>query len=415
MKEAIRNAIDQPQALEQLYRNQPAEFKKSFNLLYPEIADKTTAQVWYQRLNFASEPSPLWDNKKELILVIVLGLLAAIIAKLPDIFHFKEEDFYARNMSFIVFPVLMVYFSWKKQLASKKNILLALATLGGLIFINLLPQQTNSNTLMLTCIHLPLFFWAMTGFTYIGGNLRSVQSKIDFLRFNGDLLVMMAVILIAGGLLTGITIGLFSLIQIDISRFYFRYIVVGGLAASPIVGTYLVCNIPQLVNKVPPIIAKVFSPLVLITLAVYLVAVLQSGKNPYNDREFLIVFNALLIGVMAIILFFIAEFPRNSGSKISVLLLLALTVLTLVVNGVALSAIIFRIVEWGITPNRLAVLGSNLLIFANLTMVTYRLYTALKNPQGITQVEQSIAYFLPLYTCWFLIVSLFFPFIFSFN
>lgn len=61
--------------------------------------------------------------------------------------------------------------------------------------------------------------------------------------------MMTTIILISGAILTGITIGLFSLINLEIYEFYFKYIVVWGIAASPIVGTYLVQTNPQLVNN----------------------------------------------------------------------------------------------------------------------------------------------------------------------
>lgn len=44
---------------------------------------------------------------------------------------------------------------------------------------------------------------------------------------------MGTITLIAGGLLTGITLGLFELIQINIEQFYGEYIVVSGLRACP--------------------------------------------------------------------------------------------------------------------------------------------------------------------------------------
>ena len=76
---------------------------------------------------------------------------------------------------------------------------------------------------------------------------------------------------------------------------------------------------------------------------------------------------------MAIVFFSIAETQKNPESKISSLLLFALSIVTVIVNGIALSAIVFRISEWGITPNRLAVLGGNILMLINLHVVTYGL------------------------------------------
>lgn len=189
---------------------------------------------------------------------------------------------------------------------------------------------------------------------------------------------MTSIILIAGALMAGITLGLFRLIEIRVEEFYFQYIGIWGLAASPIVATYLVQVNPQLVNKVSPVIAKIFTPSVLVTLLIYLTAIIITGKDPYNDREFLLIFNMLLLGVMAIIFFSIAERSKNSSSKISTLMLLGLSIVTIIINGIALSAILFRISEWGITPNRLAVLGGNILILTNLLLVTYRLFKTVK-------------------------------------
>ena len=226
---------------------------------------------------------------------------------------------------------------------------------------------------------------------------------------------MTTVILIAGAILSAVTVGLFEMINIKIEEFYFSHVAIWGLAAAPIFGTYLVQQNPQLVKNVSPIIAKVFTPLVLVMLVVYLIAIIYTGKDPYNDREFLFIFNLLLIGVMAIILFSISESAQNEAGKIELLLLLGLSIVTIVVNGIALSAILFRIFEFGITPNRLAVLGSNVLILVNLLMVAYRLFKTLRDASEIENVEKSIAMFLPIYSVWTIIVTFLFPLIFAFK
>jgi len=118
---------------------------------------------------------------------------------------------------------------------------------------------------------------------------------------------------------------------------------------------------------------------------------------------------------MAIIFFSIAETQRNTENKISVLLLFSLSIVTIIVNGIALSAIIFRISQWGITPNRLAVSGGNILMLINLLVVTYRLYKAIRNSDEIAIVENSIASFLPIYCLWTLAVTFIMPVIFNFK
>lgn len=409
----ILSNIDSPGQLEKLYRDNKTAFKTEFNLLYPELKDNKLAAYWNERLNYESSEIS-WGSSKELTFVIIAALLAGVIAKLPEILNIDPESFYQRNIGFIVFPILTAYFAWKKGLSIKKLLLAGIAFLLALIFINLLPAGKQSDTLILSCIHLPVFLWAVLGFSYVGDNTKSYPHRLDFLRYNGDLVIMTGLILIAGAVLTGITIGLFSVIGYNIEKFYFEYFGIFGLAAAPIVGTYITQTNPQLVNKVSPVIAKIFSPLVLITLVVYLVAILFSGKDPYKDRDFLMIFNLLLIGVMAIILFSVAETFKKSENRAGSYILLALSIVTVIVNGIALSAILFRIAEWGITPNRLAVLGANILMLVNLLMVTFHLFRHVSKKGDIRNVENSISMFLPVYIIWTIIVTFIFPLIFQF-
>lgn len=413
MKEEILSNLDNPSQLERLYRENKSVFKNDFDLLYPEIKENISAQIWNQRLNFERDEIS-WGKTNELKFVILLSLLAAFLAKLPDFMGISPEYFYPRNISFIVFPLLIIYFAWIQKVNIKKMFVVSVIVFIVVIYMNILPDNNDSHTLILACIHIPLFLWTLLGYIFIDGSLNNYQRRIDYLRFNGDLVVMTAIILIAGVVLSVVSMGLFSMIDVNIREFYFKNVIVSGLAASPIIGTYIVRTNPQIVNKVSPVIARVFTPLVLVTLIVYLAAVIISGKDLYNDREFLIVFNLLLIGVMAIILFSIAETSKGSESKTGVYMLSGLSVLTIIVNGIALSAIVFRISEWGISPNKLAVLGGNILILINLLIVTYRLFKTIKDKNEIDNVEKSIVSFLPVYSLWTALVIFVFPVLFKF-
>jgi hypothetical protein len=415
MKDDILAELDNPRELEKLYRSNKGAFKRAFLTLYPELKGHAFADCWNERLSYESDEIN-WGTRTELLFVIIASLIAGVIAKLPAILHIDEEFFYSRNAGFIIFPILSAYFSWKNALSIGRFLFIAGATLGGLIFINLLPGDANkSNTLLLSCIHLPVLLWALTGYAFVGEQSNKAEPRLGYLRFNGDLVVMTALILIAGAILSGVTVGLFSLIGFNIKPLYFDYVVLVGLPAAPILGTYLTQANPQLVGKVSPVIAKIFSPLVLVMLVAYLVAIIYSGKDPYNDREFLLMFNGLLIGVMAIVFFSVAESSRKEINGTETWVLLLLSVVTIVVNGIALSAILFRISTWGITPNRVAVLGSNVLILIDLLLVTVQLYKVLTRKADVTAVGNVIARFLPVYCLWAAIVTFLFPFLFGFK
>lgn len=414
MKELILSNIGNPAQLEKLYREDRSGFKRTFNGLYPELQNDPLAAFWNARLNYPKDELA-WGSSKDLLFVIVASLIAAFIAKLPAIFQLNEEAFYTRNVSFIVFPALAAWFAWKNKLSINKIAFIVGSMLLAVFYINFLPQAGTGDTLLLACIHLPLFLWPVLGFAFTGEAGDNVDKRLGFLKYNGDLAVMTALIMIAGGITTAITINLFSLIGLQIEDFYFKYIVVCGLPAAPILGTYLTQNNPQLVGKVSPVIARIFSPIVLIMLVAYLVAIIYSGKDPYNDREFLLLFNVLLVGVMAIIFFSVAESSNKERKTAETYVLLLLSIVTILVNGIALSAILFRISEWGLTPNRAAVLGSNVLILGNLLLVTAQLFKMLSKKTAINGVGKMISWYLPLYFAWAAIVTFLFPVLFGFK
>lgn len=414
MKNAILANLDNPAQLERLYRTDKHAFKHAFTLLYPELSGNIIAECWNQRLNYGGEDIS-WGTGRELAFVLIASLLAGFLARLPALVPVSEEFFYSRNAGFIIFPLLAAYFAWKNKLSAGKIISLAGVMLAGLVFINLLPDAQTSDTLLLSCIHLPLLLWSVVGIAFIGDIKNSSERRLGYLSYNGDLIVMTTLILITGGLLSGITINLFSLIGMNIEEFYFRNVVVVGLAAAPIVGTYLVRTNPQLVSRISPVIAKIFSPLVLLMLTIYLGATAYSGKDPYNDREFLLIFNMLLIGVMALIFFSIAGAPRAVKTRGEIWVLLLLSAATIVVNGIALSAILFRIAEWGLTPNRAAVLGGNILILTNLSLVAFRLVRVVNRKADINSVGQVIVLYLPVYCVWATVVTFVFPLLFKFQ
>ena len=414
MKTEILNNLDNPRQLEKLYREDASNFKKEFNQIYPGQQDKASLAFWNERLNYeAAKPS--WGSTTELVIVIVFALLAGLIASIPNITGIDNEKFLFRNISFIVFPLLSAYFIWKQKLAFKQYLFPLLAFIIAAIYINLLPTNKESSSIMLAFIHLPIFLWTIFGYSFLGENIKSSQSRIGFLRYNGDLVVISGILLLSTVLFSAITVNLFDLIGINIEIFYFQNIMIWGIAAIPIVATYLIQTNVQLINKVSPIIAKIFTPLVFINLFIYLSAMVYTKKYPYQDRNVLLLFNVLLMGVMALILFSIAEAGKATKNKFSLIVLFGLSALTLIVNAIALSAIVYRINEFGFSANRIAVLGGNLLIFINLVLVSYKLFlTSFKNGT-IEEIEESIAGYLPVYAIWTGLITFLVPLLFQFK
>jgi hypothetical protein len=87
----------------------------------------------------------------------------------------------------------------------------------------------------------------------------------------------------------------------------------------------------------------------------------------------------------------------------------ALVGVALVVDSVALAAISFRLVSYGITPNRMAVLGANVLIFVNLAGVLFQYVRFLQGRSPIIKLRTWITNYLPVYSAWTALVTFGFP------
>jgi len=275
MKSDILNNLDNPRQLEKLYREDASSFKKEFNHIYPGHQENSSLSFWYERLNFENEKQSI-GSKNDIVIVIAFAFIAGLIANIPNLTGIDKERFLYRNISFIVFPVLSAYFIWKQKLTFKQYFFPLMAFIIAAIYINLLPTNKDSSSIMLAFIHMPIFLWTIFGYSFLGENIKSSQSRIGFLRYNGDLLVMSGILLLSTILFSAITVNLFNLIVINIEIFYFQNIMIWGIAAIPIVATYLIQTNAQLINRVSPIIAKIFTPLVFINLFIYLSAMVYT-------------------------------------------------------------------------------------------------------------------------------------------
>lgn len=349
----------------------------------------------------------------ELFLISFGIIIATFIAKIPQFFGLTEDEYYAKNLSFIIVPTLMGYFIWKKEINIKKAGIALVVIILSWLYMNLLPSVESNDSLILACMHMPILAWTILGFIYIKGEVKNTKSKIEYLIYNSNLAVMSAMLVISGFIFSALTIGMFNLIEVKIETFYFNYVVITGLSAVPLIASYLVENNAGLVNKITPLIAKIFTPLVLIMLTIFTITLFATGKSIYSNRDFLLIFNLVLLGVMALILFSVIEANKLKDNKVNTIVLLLLATITIIVNAIALSAILFRLSEFGVSANRLAVLGANLIIFTNLIIVFFKLIKATKKKDAIEDVANTIVAYLPVYGGWAFIVAFLFPLIFQ--
>lgn len=368
--------------------------------------------------NHPTYASPQVRTRDVLILIAVCTLIGCLI-KLPAVFGFSPDRlfFYERNAGLILFFGLSLFtLATARSWTWKELCLTLLIFLGSALFINRLPIEKGENaSVVLACLHLPLMLWCLYGLIYTGFDVRNIEKRMNYIRFSGDLLLLTALILMAGVLLTGMTLALFSVIDMEIDTFYTEYVVLIGAFLTPIVASYLLRLYPSLLQKVASLLSTLFTPLVLMTLVLFLISMVATGKDPYGDRGFLLVFNLMLLAVVALIVFSVSKTTVKPGKCYFFFVLFALSLVALLVNVTALSAIVYRLGAFGFSPNRVAVLGSNLLLFGNLLITTFDVFQVAFKGSDFVRVERTVARYLPAYAGWTVLVVFGFPFIFNLN
>lgn len=407
----IKNMAD-PHELERMFRKDSEAFKRDFEEAWEQNPNSQILSIWYERLYY-SETENLEKTsrlKRDFLVMGVLAIMAGTSTRI--LFHFIEQNTIAPiNLIFGIIPFITAFFVYKS--GPRKNVVFTIVFLFliSAVYLNMLPLE-EKDSIILAYLHFPVFLWVVAGIAFAGDEYSVRGKRLAYLKFNGEFCILYASMAISGMLLSMITMQLFIIIGMDIEDFYFKNIVLFGAAALAVVASYLVSRDLKLAKNIAPYLAKIFSPLVLITLLAYLVTVIWAGKNPFLDRDFLLVFNGILLLVLIVTIFSITESGAKEKRNISDYVNLALILLALIIDGVALSAIVFRLSSYGISPNRLAVLGVNLLIFANLIWIMGSYAGFLRNKTGPEAIQDSITKYLPIYGLWAAFVTFVFPLIF---
>ena len=94
-----------------------------------------------------------------------------------------------------------------------------------------LPSGSDSVTMAL--IHLPILAWAYAGWTFRGTSWRDPESRMRYVRYNGELLILASLVALGGIVFSGVTIAVFEFISKNAGRWYSRNVGVVGAAGCP--------------------------------------------------------------------------------------------------------------------------------------------------------------------------------------
>jgi hypothetical protein len=331
--------------------------------------------------------------------------------------------FYFRNATLFVFPLLAVYFVWKRGWTAKSALLLALPFAAGGVFANVFPWQTvvidnapkGRDTEVLTILHLPIALWLAVGFAYVRGRWFADGGRMNFVRFSGELAIYYVLIALGGFAVVLFTFMMFRAIDMDPGWFVAGWLIPCGAAGAVIIGSWLVEAKQSVIENMAPVLTRLFTPLFTLLLLAFLVTMAWTGSPINVKREVLIGFDLLLAVVVGLVLYAASARDPQAPPDFFDGLQLLLVVSALVVDGVALWAIAARITEFGFTPNRVAALGENLILLVNLAWTAWVYANFLRRRGTFAALERWQIAYLPVYSIWAALVVVVFPPLFGYR
>ena len=430
---------DDAQGLEALYatlgeQGQADAFAQAIHTLYAQAEENLLYAAWHYRLNTLLKTTvavaPPEQSRVAWLVAIGLGLLNGLLFWLLS--DFQQVTILDRVplLPLIAAPLYATLMMGFVSLTTRRQwarwaVCVGLLVVAVLYVIGMAvwrgDRTMQGSVSMLQMIHLPALAWFAVGLYLLW------DSPTPFARFAGVIKSVEAVItaglfLAAGGVFTALTFGLFTTLTLEPPVWMIRLFAAGGLGLVPLLAVAAVYR-PELppalqifaqgLSKLIALILRLLLPLTLLVAVVYIVLIPANFMQPFQHRESLIVYNAMLFAIIGLLVGATPVQANDLSPGLRMWLrrcLLALVCLTLIVAFYAMAAILYRTWQDGWTPNRLAVIGWNVI---NISILALLLYRQRRTTDWLSAIHATISTGLSWYALWSLLLVLLLPWLFG--
>ena len=383
-----------------------------------EFAKVSTESVWRQLLVPAADENARRRQRTEITVVLLLALLGGLLGKIPALFgHPVAEEsalIYARNAGLFAFPPVAIYLIWRRALSRSVMAVAAVTFAVFAVAVNLYPSYPPHHTVVLGILHVPIALLLLLMALYAGPGWRKPNLRLDFVRFAGEVFIY-AVLLALGWLVLTLVAGaMFQLAGADITPFILNWMAVFGGCGVAVVAAYLVEKKKGAIETIAPVLARIFTPLFAALLLGFIITMALTGQGASEDRELLIMLDIMLALVLGLVLYTMSARDAEKTADWWDGVVMALVVLALVADGIALSGIVGRLAAYGFSPNKIAALGENIALMGNLILLAVAYFRFLSGRSRYQTVVDWQMRYLPAHAVWAAFVALAFPPLFGF-
>jgi hypothetical protein len=400
--DTVNDLATDAEQLEQVYHaalkaGETEAFKEAIDASHANAPENLLYAAWFHRLRYAAAQAKGYAVAWAWVIP-----LAAINALLfwwlsDDRFMITTEGFRRTDRDFMPAIVLLaaslaavfllIFLTIVGRKRWRLSALIGILLLAASAYVLLTYPQTGpvpfqEQYLSLMVMHLALLAWAGVG-AFLLARHRDPANRFSFLIKSLEVFILGGLFVIAGGLFTAITIGLFDALDVDFPELVQRLFIAGGSGLIPVVATAAIYKptVPPAeqgydegLSKLVGLLMRILLPLTLLVLLVYLAFIPFNFWAPFENRDVLIIYNAMLFAVVVLLVGATPVSLANISPRLARWLrlgILTVAALALIVSLYALAAILYRTAIDRLTPNRLTFIGWNVVNIGLLCLVLF--------------------------------------------
>jgi len=276
---------------------------------------------------------------------------------------------------------------------------------------------------ILAALHLPILAWMAVGAAATARFQDRPAQHIGFILKSAETLVASGIYLAGAGIFGMLTLGIFDVLGVHFPESWIIRCVALVLGMIPVLGIASTIDPSRSpagqdfstgAARLMRLLTRLLLTPVLGVLAIYVLWFIpRYFWRPFEERAVLIVYNASLAAVLLLVVLSAPHLKEEISAFWSKSLrrgIRAVCALAVILNLYSLSAVVVRTMRYGLSPNRHATIGWNvvtLCILASITISQFR-----SSPSDWSErFQTSFARFLPLAASWALWVLLASPWI----
>ena len=420
-----------PSERESLYRRNPDAFRKAWEQETSEGRSTDLRAAWEARfeIDMPSDAPLLEQSTRPFRFPIAASLFIAVILLIP---YWRTGTFDLEwavpYLATLAFGPFLLYYGWGHvrflALSASMAGLLALFWFGFEDWLLLdvlesgvdkgldvgIARQMAAQSGRLMLLHWPILLFGLTASIWVSKT--PGMQRVDFIHHAIQVAIHCAIIVVTGFALTGLTYMLIDvLLGFEYTEELMTHLMTWGASGALVFGHAVWRSHPTALDRILPLIARIFIPLFCLFEVGFLSVYIGTGLAILShDRETLFIMNLLLLAVLILVILHAAF--ETVQSRFNQILLYAIVSLGVVAGLIGIVAIASRLWEFGLTPNRLVVFISNILLIGTLGSL---LWSMARNPsKDSTQtVRLSLNQSLPIFIAWAAVVTFLFPLLFG--